>query len=299
MNNPYMPLRMADNDLEFLFCEIRVRLLKRKIIKYLEESDEREWKEIADYLRKNTIAVFPYPFANQYKAKDVQVGRDSDTALLFVQDGQNRIYMRRKYGKRFRARRYYNGILLEQDKNSPHRYVSEEFYPPQDCIILDIGGAEGYFGLQYVNVAKKIYIFECDNEWEEALQCTYRDYGDKVQIVHSFVSDHTDMKHIRLDDFIRGNGLEAEKLFIKVDAEGAEPLIVDGLRNTLEKSTDLWLALCTYHASDHEQVLREKLQGCEIEQSEGYMLCYYDFYFQEPYLRRGVLRARKLKTSKD
>ena len=297
MNNPRKTVRLAGNDLEFIFCEIRARWMKHKIIRFLEGSSNREHHEIANYLRRNPISVFPYQYCKNYNLKDIRVERDPDTDLLVVQEEYKRIYLRKKYRSLFRAKRYYNGILIEQDKCSPHRYISEKFYPPQDCIILDIGGAEGYFGLQYIDIAKKVYIFECDSEWEQALQYTYRNYGDKVQIIHKYVSDHSDDKNICLDDFIREHDLMDEKLFIKIDAEGAEPLIIDGMREILDNHADIWLALCTYHATEHEKIFREKFKDCEIEQSEGYMLYYYDFDFAEPYLRRGVMRIRNKKSN--
>jgi hypothetical protein len=289
----YKKKKIASNDLEFVICEIHARLMKKKIISTLEANSDKEISQIAEYLKSNPITVFPYEYIKKYKHSETKVYRDNENGLLYASDTNGKIYLKRKYKKIFRAKRYYSNILAEQDFASPHRYTSDGFSPEKDCIIMDIGGAEGYFSLQYINSAKKIYIFECDDGWNEALRNTFADYADRVEIIPKMVADYTDESHISIDDFVRNKKLENEKLFIKIDAEGSERDILKGAEKTIAANTDIMMSVCLYHEATNEREFSEIFKGFKTEFSEGYMLYYYDFDFAEPYIRRGVMRVRR------
>lgn len=285
-------VKLAGNDIEFVWCELRARIEKRKILKYLRQHFEKdkEIQTICKYLSKNTINTFPYDYRNKYDLNQVEAEKDTSNDLIRIKHNGCMLYMRRKYRSLFRAKRYYNNLCIEQDKESPHRYTTDTFCPDEDSVIIDIGGAEGIFSLDYVKKCKKIYIFECDKEWIEALEYTYKDYMDKVEIVEKFVCDYTDNHHITIDDFVTKNGLENEKLFIKVDAEGSEIKIYEGMKNCIHNNQKMKIAMCVYHCQNHEQYFREQFSGWKVENSDGYMLYYYDMNYSEPYIRRGVLR---------
>ena len=85
--------------------------------------------------------------------------------------------------------------------NSPHRYLTESFTIGQNDVLADIGAAEGNFSLAVIEKVKKIYIFEYDQEWIEALRATFAPWSDKVEIINKFVSDKNDEYHIRFDTF--------------------------------------------------------------------------------------------------
>ena len=65
--------------------------------------------------------------------------------MYYIENEPLNIYMKRSYTSKFRAARYFNSVRLEQDPQSPHRYVTDTFSPENDSIILDIGGAEVFF----------------------------------------------------------------------------------------------------------------------------------------------------------
>lgn len=228
LNSNLENVKIADKDIEFIFCEVKARLHKNKIIKYLSGLHDEDVKTIVDYLKNNAINTFPYEYKREYSIKDISVQRDVDSGLLFVKDADMSIYMRRGYQSKFRVARYYNNIRIEQDKSSPHCYTSNTFYPDEGSVIFDIGGAEGYFPLQWLRHVKKVFIFECNPEWIEALNKTYKDYKDKIVIIEKFVTDYTDSNHVTLDDVINQYNLHSEKLFIKIDAEGSEPAVLGG-----------------------------------------------------------------------
>ena len=62
MNN-----RLASSDMEFIRCEIKARFIRKEIIKLYGDSDDPDKKAVADYLKHNSITVFPYTFFNKYK----------------------------------------------------------------------------------------------------------------------------------------------------------------------------------------------------------------------------------------
>ena len=294
MNKKISSVRLAQNDFEFIYCEIKKKFIKNKVVSFLSKEKDSEKKDIAKYISKNRMSIFPYPYVNNYKLQNVEAAKDSDADMFYIQRNGRRLYMKKSYTSMFRAKRYYNNILIEQDEASPHRYVSDTFAPEAGSVILDVGGAEGFFPFDYLDTVDKVYIFECDDEWIEALTKTYADYKDKVIIINKFVSDFTDDSHITIDDFVQQYNLNGKKLFIKIDAEGSEPNIIRGARKTLNKIKNIWLALCTYHCAKHEALFRNLFKSWRIEASDGYMLYYYDFNFREPYLRKGILRITKV-----
>lgn len=282
--------RLAENDIEFLTCELLVRLKKRKIIKYLSVSKQEDAVSVAEYLKHHSISVFPYDYKDTYDRDNVIVEKDESCNMFYVKNPILDVYMKPTYTSKFRAQRYYNNILMEQDANSPHCYISPDFYPEKDSVILDIGGAEGYFPIQYLEQVKRVYIFECNPEWLKALEKTYEKYQDKVCIVNKFVADYTDDTHVSLDAFAAEHDLLEEKLFIKIDAEGSEPSIIKGAEQLLRGEQSIKIALCVYHCAEHEAMFRERFRNWSVHASKGYMLYYYDFHFDAPYIRRGVLR---------
>ena len=159
-----LPYKLAQNDLEFILCELSGRLKKKKIINYLARQDNPDYMKIAKYLNDNKVNVFPYKFTEQYKSSDISIKKDKTSNLYFTNYHNFDIYLKPAFTNKYRAARYFKNILLEQDTQSPHRYTTEEFHPQKDSVILDIGGAEGFFPIDYIDAVKKVYIFECSNE---------------------------------------------------------------------------------------------------------------------------------------
>ncbi len=286
--------KLASNDMEFIFCEIKSILLKSKVLKYLrnhsKEYNADDIKEILEYHNgKIKLGLFPVFLEKTYDKSEVKIEKDKETGLFYTYHNDKKMYFRRKYKSAYRAQRYYNNLRMEQDINSPHRYLTDKFNPNDNSIVLDIGGAEGFFSLDVIDKAKKIYIFECDNDWIEALKNTFKEYGDKVEIVKKYVSSKTDENNITIDDFIKEKEISGEDIFIKMDIEGAELEAIQGATNTIINN-NVSMAVCTYHNQNHEEEIRKIFKDYNMESSNGYMLYYYDFEFLEPYIRRGVLR---------
>lgn len=282
---------IADSPFEFALREIWARMNKKRIINYLDNLDLAEAKLISEYIKKNGISVFPYEFCKNYNRNMYELSKDSSHFVVKNIFGYD-LYLKKTFKSSFHARNYINNLMIEQDVRSPHQYVSETFKPDSDSVLIDIGGAEGIFSLKYVETVKEIYIFECDKNWVEALEKTFKKWKHKVHVINRFVADYTDDSHISLDDFLRDNNLCNEKLFIKVDAEGNEIRILEGANNMLSGVNDILISICVYHKQNHEDIISKKLSDWNIQPANNYMLYYYDCDFSEPFLRHGVIRCK-------
>ena len=268
--------------------------LKIKIIKYLEQDskyDNPEKEVIIDFLKNNSLSVFPYNFIKKYNAKDIIVYTDNQNRMRYVLHENKRLYFKKNWNEK-KIMDYYYSLLIEQDIDSPHRYETPNFYVKTGDVIVDVGVAEGNFALSVVEKAKKLYLFEVDEEWIDALKITFAPWIGKVEIVCKYVSDNDDYKNVTLDTF-----LEREKVdFIKADIEGAETALVKGSKNILSDNQPLKIIMCTYHKPNDAEELNRMLMesGFQTEFSKGYMIYVYDQTLCAPYLRKGLIRGIKV-----
>jgi hypothetical protein len=190
-----------------------------------------------------------------------------------------------------KIRGYYNDLMKEQDINSPHRYETSEFQVQEGDVVADLGAAEGIFALSIVEKAKKIYLFECEEKWIKVLKKTFEPWQEKVIIINKYISNNTEGNDITLDKFLDGSEIN----FIKADIEGAESKLLMGAKQTLSSQNNLRIVLCTYHQKNDEQDLNKILteNNFYTEFSKGYVILLADRKLDPPYLRRGVIRAKK------
>jgi 16S rRNA C967 or C1407 C5-methylase (RsmB/RsmF family) len=147
------------------------------------------------------MAVFPYEFTAKYHPAEVTIHCDKKAGMLYVFHNGKRMYFPKGYSP-VAAQKYYVGLLMQQDAQSPHRYASENFTVDDGDIIADLGAAEGIWALSYAEKVAKIYLFECDDKWMRALEKTFEPYKEKTVIVHKYISDVTKGNNITLDDFL-------------------------------------------------------------------------------------------------
>lgn len=278
---------------------IRTRILKKDlwkdILEYYSKLQDgeinEEQKEVLKYLEVNPVTIFPYAFSNKYSPEKIEVELDRSCGMPYVMQDGKRLYFRKRWSAK-RIQRAYADLLREQDPQSPHCYLSEDFNLEPDDIIADIGAAEGNFSLSVVEKVKKIYLVEYDREWIKALEKTFEPWKEKVDIIGKYVSDCNDVKHISLDNLIK---LHNDITFIKIDVDGNELNVLNGAKEILETGMPLKTALCTYHKNDDEKdfTLLLKESGFTVTPSRGYMIHYYDKKMKAPYLRKGLIRAKR------
>jgi hypothetical protein len=279
---------------KFFRKKIRSKKLRSSILNYYAKPSSiisDELKEVLNYLENHPLTIFPYPFQNNYKAADIEIFKDEIKGLRYVLLDGKRLYFKMRWSEK-RIRHSFNELKKEQDAQSPHRYLSDNFNIENGEILADIGVAEGNFALGAVEKAKALYLFETDKEWIEALNATFEPWKEKVNIINKYVGDKNNSKQTTLDDFFK----EGEAItFLKIDVDGAEAKLLKGCERILSHQSPLKVALCTYHKQEDEKEFNSLLtqKGFNISHSDGYMLFYTDKKIKAPYFRRGLIRAVK------
>lgn len=269
--------------------------IRRNILSYYSSpvgANSDEIKQVLGYLKKKPLRLFPYRFPDKYDASDIKVYHDDQLNLNYVLHQEKRMYFKRSWAIND-IRENYTNLLIEQDEDSPHRYLNEKFNINPGFVVADVGAAEGIFSLSIINDVKKIYLFETDTEWIEALRATFCPWIDKIEIVNRFVSDKNTADAISLDEFEKREHVSFD--FIKVDIDGAEDMLLKGCHEIFSETRKIKLAVCTYHNAGDELLFSNILKNYNfsVSPSLGYMVFYYDLALSAPYLRRGLLRAIK------
>jgi predicted RNA methylase len=269
--------------------------LRKKILKHFASLPENEINseqgEVLKFLENNPVKIFPYPFYDNYSPEKIEVFSDKKTGMRYVMQDGKRLYFKKRWGEK-RIKKAYSDLVREQDISSPHRYLTGNFTAGANDVIADIGAAEGNFSLSVIENVRKVYLFEYDREWAEALKVTFAPWSEKVEIVNKYVSDHNDEKHVRFDTFFENH---PDINFLKIDVDGAESIVLDSCDNVFKTGRSFKVALCTYHKNNDEKDFTRLMQehGFRVTPSSGYMIHYYDKKMKAPYLRRGLIRGEK------
>lgn len=235
--------------------------------------DDKEVKEVLAYIKKNNVLdMYNYDFGKKYLfRRDEKIGYDSIRKMYYVlhlcDDGVRRkLYFAEHINNPYAVRGIYNCLLLENDIQSPHRYINEFCTIPTGGCLADVGAQEGLLGLNNIELVERLYLFECDKNWIRALEATFEPWKDKVCIVPRFVGDRDDDQFVRLDTFFASRKIH----LIKMDIEGWEMPALRGAENLLKREEIIW-AVCSYHNKDDEQKIVDiyEKNGMEHKISTG------------------------------
>lgn len=237
--------------------------------KHANELDNPEIIEVIEYIdRERDLQLLNYDFVDEYTAIKRDVFFDNSCSMSYVIHKDKRMYFPREWDEQ-KITDYYNSVVMEQDCRSPHSYFSKGYVVEAGDIVVDVGAAEGIFSLDVLDIAKEIYVIEAESYWVEALQQTFKNYPDKVHIVHGFVDSVSEGDRISLDDLLAGKEIN----YIKMDIEGYERAAINGAQKILANADKLTCAICAYHCHGDEEWLKSiflKL-GYKIDTSAGYM----------------------------
>jgi hypothetical protein len=284
---------------EALQNKVQYGAFHKRVLDYLQSCENNgtltaEQKEAFDFLQNDSLQQFPYPFIKKYKRQDIKILKDADLGLHYVMLDGKRLYWKKEMTT-FDMKRATAAILLEQDKDSPHCYISDDFKVEPNSVIVDIGAAEGIFALQNIGRAKKIYLIEADKQWVKPLEATFAPWKDKVEIICRYAGNADDKSTVSVDALY---AKDPEINFLKIDVEGSEDKVLQGAKQLIQNSRKLKIAICTYHLQGDAEKFSSLLSrmNFKISFSRGFMLPYYGGSKQEePYLRKAVLRAEMVK----
>lgn len=292
----YMPYRTVKRNMKstYFVAESDVKRIEDEIIAVHKDSDSIEEREIACFLKRYGLwNVFPYKFCFNYLLKAaVSVRYDKKEKMYYVIRNGKKLFF--KQGTLTEAVNYYNSILCEQDRKSPHFYNAGEM---KGNYFFDCGAAEGFLALDVIDKFEKLYIFEADKDWVRALQKTFEPYQNKVKIINKFLSDKVMDGEISIDSFIAQNDVDIHKsIYMKMDVEGYESKVIKGASVCISNAENLNMFICTYHKYDDAEKLRKQVMGLgkfTYKYSNGYMILFYAEDNRAPFLRRGGLRMIK------
>ena len=286
------------NNIQIELSKTQEELLYFKILNYYDNHPNQKYLDEISYLKElGSITVFPYR-ENKSIQGFVEAGFDYDKGMPFVVHNKNKkLYFPKSWSIDQAKATYINFIECENilggdySKKSPHQYQKGNFCVKKGDVVLDIGSAEALFSLDLIDIAKKIYIFESDKIWIEALKATFEPYQDKVIIINKLVSNIDSKDSVKLESCIKLG--EIQSLFIKMDIEGYEKLVIEGNKTFLSKNINIKIACCTYHRQDDAECLEKIFNKLDYhtEYSDGYMIFKFDKDIRPPYFRKGIIRA--------
>jgi hypothetical protein len=260
----------------------RTQLLLQRLSEADCDIEEAERLQFSQFLNRHLVKVFNYPFVAQYDTMFPKVFFDSKNGLKYVITPENyRLYFSRNMSST-RISKVYKSLLTEQDPQSPHCYTfSGE--PEQNSVLADIGAAEGNFSLKYIERFSKVYLFECNEDWIEALEATFAAWKDKVVIIKALVADNDAGDFISLDKYFSD---KQKPTLLKMDVEGYEQQVLTGASNLINEYHPN-LLVCTYHKKGDDAKFSELLQNKQysVNFAKGYMAFQNDF-------RKGLIFAQ-------
>lgn len=257
-----------------------------------EASSDPEMMEVIEEIdRRGDVRLLNYGFMEEYDSMPCETGFDAAKEMIYILHNRKRMYFPKGWDQQ-RAEAYYRTLIGEQDPRSPHCYKKSGYEIKPGSIILDVGAAEGIFALNHIEEAEKIYLFDTEDEWIEALHNTFENYGDKAEIIKGYVGNKNGDGNITIDSILKGQKVN----YIKMDIEGYERDALIGARDVLESNPDITCAICAYHCHGDSEWISSYLGelGFETSVSRGYMSpdwSYESRLYAE--LRRGVVFGKK------
>ena len=272
----------------------------KKIVDYI-FSEEFYWNLLTSRFFPFDLHMskFVMNYRNQFDSKYPYPRINPDDYPVFTQNGDcyallegRKVFLMNNEES---ARRYWHGEMTCQLSDHPHCYLEEngDFNIKQGDIVADIGAAEGFFCIKYLDKIKHAYLFETEESWFELLKKTYEPFKEKITLVKGFVGDGDG--NILLDEYFKD---KEKPTFFKMDVEGAEGSVVRSMRGLLsDVNLPMRLAVCTYHRQEDAPYIESLLgKSFDIHYSRSYYWFMQDP--QPPFLRHGVMRATKKKINK-
>ena len=267
---------------------------RKKILNYYRNKAKNKltWEEseLIRFLKHHRYSPFPFQCALKYDNLIPEVLFDESVSFHYVLFEGKKLYFPRNF-TRNQVMWTMRSISKEQDKKSAHLYLTDAFQVENGSIMVDGGVAEGSLSLSLIEKLKKLYLIECEPNWNEALKLTFAPWKEKVEIVTKYLSDITDEQHVSIDNLVEVK--EEEKYFIKLDVEGYEKQTLKGMNRFFSQVKNLKMCVCTYHFENDAVEISKMLENREMsyEFSEGWLL--FSMENKMPSFRKALIRAWK------
>lgn len=277
-----------------LYNEMLVKFL---LAKY-RDSTEKQIQQWVESMRHTGHAQsYPMQLTEKHTAASAEVQYDEQRDMLYVVHHGKRMYYPREYSVQ-EVCAAYQYCCIEQDVESPHRYLDEQFLIEPGSVVLDAGAAEGNFALDIVEHAEKVYLVECEEKWIEALQATFLPYKEKTVIIPKMLGNQVDDKWTTVDEIAGEDRID----FIKMDVEGCEADALLGAENTFRRNRNMKCVIATYHVAGMGERVKRFLEEhhFSVDYTPGYILYKnYEMPVWEHELRHALVRAERMKGSDD
>ena len=139
-------------------CDLGKKILFREkyneMVDFLEKQEDPEIKDLLPSIREcGMLSTLYGDWTKKYAHLPDMLNRDHDKEFYYVnhqcQDGSiKKIFLQDVLGHS-QCRTYYETLLMEQDEQSPHCYltgrIKEDLIGDKGGTILDLGGAEGRY----------------------------------------------------------------------------------------------------------------------------------------------------------
>ena len=273
---------------EIIFFDDILERFKWEIIEKYSHTNDPEISYFVNYLKDNNLTALG-PYLGEHSLSEVMYDKDRDPYILFF--GKKMFYPRDYDFYVINGKEYICDILSEQEKGSPHLYCYGEHDVSEGDVIVDAGVCEGNFSLKYADIAKKIYLIECEEQWRRPLEKTFYPYKEKVVFCNKMLGRTNSSSMVTLDRLIPDEKID----FLKMDIEGAEIDALLGAKNVLSRSSAK-CSICSYHKEndvDNISFLMKNM-GYKTSTSNGYMFFIWDNQIADSMdFRRGIVYAIK------
>lgn len=256
--------------------------------------DVNKYKLEYEFLQwHNKFEPFPYFWLTKYDDFYQVVHIDEHNNLPYVVHKSKRLYFPEEFSIN-QVQDVYRCLMIENDNNSPHKYFTDSFGIESGDIFFDIGAAEAWVTLENIEKIKHAYIMETDHKWVKPLQATFAPYKNKITMINKFASNFDGEDNVKIDSI--GADIVNQNIVIKIDVEGAEYLVVEGMQKLL-RNNKVKMVLCTYHKAEDFKFFQRYFidRGYETQTTDGYMFYPIPVWNMEeqygvPSMRKGLLR---------
>src|SRR6185369_13308540 len=112
------------------------------------------------FIGRHGITSCPYDYMLEYQKLKIKVERDVNENLPYVNHEGKKLYFPEFFDDK-KVIKDYRALLIERDIRSAHRYV-KDYNDLKGRTLLDVGGAEGIFSLDTIDLTSQVIIFECE-----------------------------------------------------------------------------------------------------------------------------------------